>query len=64
MTFKEWLNDCDILVSNKIGLGIDCLPDANWRDMYDDGIEPSLAIHDAYNDYWSDELPEELWYGE
>jgi hypothetical protein len=32
--------------------------------MYDDGIEPSLAIDDAYNDYWSDELPEELWYGE
>tara|TARA_R100000988_G_scaffold93627_1_gene58070 strand:- start:79 stop:273 length:195 start_codon:yes stop_codon:yes gene_type:complete len=63
MTFKQWLKDCDKLVINKIGLGIDCLPDANWRDMYDDGIDAGRAIDNAYLDYWFDDIPEEAWYG-
>ena len=64
MTFNDWLKDCDKLVSSRVGLGIDCLPDARWRDMFDDGMEPIDAIDDAYYDYWSDDIPEELWYGE
>tara|TARA_R110002049_G_scaffold13324_1_gene58001 strand:+ start:1592 stop:1792 length:201 start_codon:yes stop_codon:yes gene_type:complete len=64
MTFKEWRLACDKLVASIVGMGIDCLPDANWMDMYNDGMSPADAIDDAYYDYWSDDIPEEVWYGE
>tara|TARA_R100000963_G_C4561900_1_gene50428 strand:- start:303 stop:497 length:195 start_codon:yes stop_codon:yes gene_type:complete len=63
MTFKDWLKNCDKLVSNKVGLGILELPDANWRDMYNGGMYPADAIDNAYLDYWFDDVPEEAWYG-
>ena len=61
--FKDWYKDCDILVSNILGISIDCLPDASWRDMYDDDMLPADAIDTAYEDHWFDDVPSDLWYG-
>ena len=64
LSFKDWEKQCDILVAQRVGFGIYCLPDVLWRDMYDDGLEPIDAIEDAYYDQWQDFIPPELWDGE
>ena len=64
MTFKEWRLACDKLVGSIVSIGIDDLPDANWMDMFNDDMSPADAIDCAYYDYWSDDIPEEVWYGE
>ena len=64
MTYEEWRLACDKLVYSIVGVDIDGLPDANWMDMFNDGMLPADAIDDAYYDYWSDDIPEEVWYGE
>lgn len=40
-TFKQWDKRVDLIVTNKIGLGIDDLPDLVMRhDLYDDDMTP------------------------
>ena len=36
---------------------IDDLPDARWRDYFDDGMSPHEAIECAYERLWSDHFP-------
>ena len=60
--FKAWMEQCDNQVSAKIGLGAFDLPDATWRDYFDDGMTPAEAIDSAYMDQWSDEIPDDIWY--
>ena len=36
--FKEWMNKCDSIVQSTLGLGLHDMPDANWRDYFDDGM--------------------------
>ena len=62
MTFEEWRLACDKLVYSIVGVDIDGLPDANWMDMFSDGLSPQDAIDDAYYDYWSDDIPSDLWF--
>ena len=61
-TFQTWLRKCDTVVSGKVGLGLNDLPDANWRDYFDDGLSPKDAADCAYDDQWCDEMPSDLWY--
>lgn len=43
MTFEAWMRAVDIAVSEKVGLGVDDLPDICYRDMYDDGVSVKSA---------------------
>ena len=62
-TFQTWLRKCDAVISGKVGLGLNDLPDANWRDYFEDGLSPKDAADCAYDDQWCDEMPSDLWYG-
>ena len=59
-TFQTWLRKCDAVVSGKVGLGLHDLPDANWRDYFEDGLSPKDAADCAYDDQWCDEMPSDL----
>jgi len=63
-TFQTWLRKCDAVVLGKVGLGLHDLPDANWRDYFDDGLSPAAAADCAYEDQWCDEMTSYLWYGD
>ena len=62
-TFQIWLRKCDAVVLGKVGFGLHDLPDANWRDYFDDGLSPKDAVDCAYDDQWCDEVPSDFWYG-
>ena len=61
INFDKWLRECDKIVSNKLGIGLHDLPDATWRDYFEDGLAPRDATDCAYEDQWCDEIPSELW---
>ena len=60
-TFRNWLEQCDRIVSGKLGLGLHDLADADWRGYFDDELTPRDACNCAYDDMWSDDMPAELW---
>ena len=62
--FTAWLRQVDVHMISTFGLAHDDLPDALWRDRFDDGLSPLDAIDAAVEDEWSD-YPEmeDLWYG-
>ena len=37
-------------------MGIDDMPDANWRDYYDDGMCVIDALQTANDDHWDNQL--------
>ena len=53
-TFESWLREVDQHMVNIFGLAHDDLPDALWRDRFDDGLMPAEAIDAAVYDEWSD----------
>jgi len=63
-TFQTWLRKCDAVVLGKVGFRLHDLPDANWRDYFDDGLSPAAAADCAYEDQWCDEMTSYLWYGD
>ena len=56
-SFNSFYRQCNQIIGNKIGVGLDDLPDARWRDYFDEGMSPHDAIECAYEDYWSDHFP-------
>lgn len=42
--FKDWLMRVDLHAERALGLSIMDLPDALWRDWYDDGLSPRDAL--------------------
>ncbi len=60
MTYEQFEKECNRLLTNKVGLGIHDLPDACWRDYFDDGMLPLDALHCANEDAWDCELSEVL----
>jgi len=54
--YIKWYKQCDIIVASLIGLGIDDLPDASWRDYHDLGMSPKEAVDSANQDYWDGAL--------
>lgn len=54
--FWEWYKTCDQIVSRKLGVGVEDLPDAPWRDYYEDDLTPHQAIECAKEDAWDDYL--------
>ena len=61
--FTHWKLAVDDQCVKHFGLSSDDLPDALWRDYFEDGMMPSEAIACAVDDAWHD-VPgmEELWY--
>jgi len=57
MTFEEFYKECDKIVVNILGLGIDDLPDAQWADYYHDEMSPADAVDTANIDFWDGQLP-------
>jgi hypothetical protein len=47
MTFDEWLKAVDTIITAKLGLSRDDLPDCCYRDWYDDGVTPKTAAFRA-----------------
>ena len=45
MSYEQFEKECNRLLTNKVGLGIHDLPDACWRDYYDDGLHPLEALN-------------------
>ena len=58
--YNKWYKQCDKIVASLIGLGIDDLEDASWRDYFDAGMSPRDAIECANDDYWDGELSDIL----
>lgn len=57
MSFGKFLKECDRIVGNEIGLGLDDMEDANWREYYEGGLSPQDAVDCADIDYWGGILP-------
>lgn len=63
MTYKQWTNKVDQVMISVFGLGHSDLPDALWRDKFEDGLSPVEAIESTVDDEWAD-LPEmaDVWF--
>lgn len=57
LAFEHWRAQCDLLVTHRYMVGIDDMPDACWRDWYEDGLRPVEAVDTAAEDVWHDDLP-------
>lgn len=55
-SFMQWMKDCDKYLSRFIPLSIHDLPDASWRDYYEDGMSPEDAVQCANEDYWDGQM--------
>lgn len=55
MDFETWKAKCNKIVLTNVHVSIDELPDAPWRDYYDYGMDPQVAIECALEDSWYDE---------
>ena len=40
ISYREFEKECNRLLTVKVGLGIHDLPDACWRDYFEDGLHP------------------------
>lgn len=52
MEFELWLAKVDAAVSAELGLSIDDLPDAPYRDLFDEGLTPEQAAQEVVEDAW------------
>ncbi len=43
-SYELWLAECDRLITEEFGLGMDDFADWNWRDAWVDESEPSDAV--------------------
>ena len=52
--FTTWLRHVDRHMIDTFGLAHDDLPDALWRDKFDDGLSPIEAIDSCVDDEWAE----------
>lgn len=54
--FEAWLEKVNAICIDKLSAPVDCLPDWNWMEAYDDGCSPREAFdafhEDQYGDDW------------
>lgn len=58
MTFQQFMARCDHVTESTLGLTTRDMPDATWRDYYDDEMTPTEAVAAAAEDWW--DVPAEL----
>ena len=57
LTFDQFTKACDKeLAGLGCPVGIDDMPDACWRDYYDDGMCVIDALQTANDDHWDNQL--------
>lgn len=57
LTFDEFMKACDKeLAGLGFPMGVEALPDALWRDYYDDGLCTIDALQTANSDHWDNQL--------
>jgi len=44
LTYRQWMNQVEIVVEKRTGLGFDLLPDWLSRDSYEDGFTITQAV--------------------
>jgi hypothetical protein len=59
-SFNAWMAEVDKLLGSKVGVTSQDLPDACWRDAFDDGMTAEQAIEIANEDAWDSELSDLL----
>ena len=47
MTFEQWMRQVDDLTWQQAGCGTNDLPNASYRDWYEDGLSPDEAAERA-----------------
>lgn len=57
MTFDDFMKACNKELAG-LGwpMGVEALPDALWRDYYDDGMCVVDALQTANDDHWDNQL--------
>ena len=57
MTFDDFMKACDKELAG-LGwpMGVEALPDAMWRDYYDDGMCTTDSLQTAKADHWDNQL--------
>ena len=53
-TFDAWFTQVNRAYMNRLGMGVDDLGDAPWRDYFDDDMSPLDAMAHALTD-WQDD---------
>ena len=62
MTFEAFLKQCDKeLIGLGCPIGINDMPDACWRDYYNDGTCVIDALQTANDDHWDNDLDQFLY---
>jgi len=61
-TFKAWWKQVNLIVSHKIGMDADDMPDLVMvRDLFDDGVDPEECAETLLETWVAEgDLPEEL----
>ena len=60
--FTFWMKSVNVQCNRAFGMDTDFLPDANWRQYFDDDMTPKQAIDEAVMDAWDDMLDmQEIW---
>jgi len=47
MKFSEWMRCVDADMERIVGLTSDCIADYEYRDCFDDGLDPIQAVQEA-----------------
>ncbi len=47
MTFKQWMKEVDILLTDSLGIDSMCLEDWLWADAFESGASPGEAAMEA-----------------
>ena len=62
LTFHQWQGKIDVIMTSVFGLGINCLPDAPYRDWYDEGQTPIEAVTSYVEEVDDTGLMVDIWY--
>ena len=55
MEFDRWMREADQVLVGRIGVVSDDLPDAMWRDWFEDGFSPREAVECYFEEQGWDE---------
>lgn len=57
LTYSQWMSAVDKIIDERIGLGLDMLPDWLSRDAYENGLTPDQGAQECLDSAgWYDEM--------
>ena len=63
MDYEHWVRKCDSIVVANVGVSLHDLPDALWKDYYEEKFNPHEAVELAIGDAWYAEPKVRVLYG-